>query len=163
MLLTVKKGRPEEISVTGGETDGKTQVRNRREQSCWKKYNPITKLIQAFAILFQKRDNPWKFYLLVLVHICYAAPGAEHSMIYLFVRERLQWNISTFGFFSMINWLLSAAGVFLSMYILSKTLKLSDPLVGFVSGLSQIGGSTLYAFATSAAMMYCGMYYLKIM
>lgn len=152
VLLTVKKGRPEEISVNGGEI----AVKNRREESCWRKYNPVSKLIQAFAILFQKRDNPWRFYLLILVHVCYAAPGAEHSMVYLFVRERLQWNISTFGFFSMINWLLSAAGVFLSMYILSKTLKLSDPLVGFVSGISQIGGSTLYAFSTSAAMMYCG-------
>lgn len=154
VLLRVKNGKPEGAEEDGDENGG--ALRNRRKISCWRKYNPVTKLIQAFAILFQKREHPWRFYLLILVHICYAAPGAEHAMIYLFVRERLQWNISSFGFFSMVNWLLSAAGVFLSMYVLSKKLKLSDALVGFVSGISQIGGSMLYAFSTTPAMMYCG-------
>jgi len=40
------------------------------------------------------------------------------------------------------------------MFVLSKGLKISDPLLGFIAGLSQIGGSTLYAFASSALAMY---------
>lgn len=36
--------------------------------------------------------------------------SGEYSMLYLFVRERLQWNVSDYGFFSMYNWLMSAVG-----------------------------------------------------
>lgn len=154
VLVRVKNGRIAGTSKGGEENCEKES--DKRERSCCKKYNPVTKLIEAFAILFQKREHPLRFCLLIVAHICYAVPMVEHSMVYLFVRERLQWDISDYGFFSMINYLLSAAGVFLSMYVLSKRLKLSDALVGFISGLSQIGGSTLYAFSTTAAMMYCG-------
>jgi len=34
-------------------------------------------------------------------------------MLYLFVRERLQWNLSTFGFFYIYNWIMAAAGEFI--------------------------------------------------
>jgi len=99
-------------------------------------------------------------------------------MLYLFVRERLQWNLSEYGFFSMYNWLMSAAGgsisfcstqsllitnlshiswvagVVVSMFLLKKVLKISDPLLGFVAGWSQIGGSTFYAFVRTPLGMY---------
>jgi hypothetical protein len=47
------------------------------------------------------------------------------------------------------------------MFILSRKLRISDPVVGFVAGISQIGGSTTYAFAKSAAIMYLGKLLLK--
>lgn len=42
------------------------------------------------------------------------------------------------------------------MFILSRKFNVSDPIVGFVAGISQIGGSTLYAFASTALAMYLG-------
>ncbi|XP_021967778.2 uncharacterized protein LOC118433628 isoform X2 [Folsomia candida] len=183
VFLKVRNGKPEAVFIDSGENGGtakysgendevekfsgerdtieKFSGKNDRtakysgDKPCWRKYNPVTNLIQVFGMLFQKREHALWFYLLILAHICYASPGAEQSLVYLFVRERLQWNISNFGFFSMINWVLSAGGVFLSMFVLSKTLKLSDPLVGFVSGISQISGSTMYAFTTTRIMMFC--------
>lgn len=49
-----------------------------------------------------------------------------------------------------------AEGVVLSMGILSKLAKLSDPVVGFIAGLSQLSGSMMYAFAYSGLMVYLG-------
>jgi len=46
-----------------------------KKRSAWIRYNPLTKLIQALAILFTKRNNHHIFLLLVICHICYAAPG----------------------------------------------------------------------------------------
>jgi len=48
------------------------------------------------------------------------------------------------------------SGVVLSMFVLSKKLKISDPMVGFIGGLSQIGSSTLYAFTSTSVMIYAG-------
>ena len=42
------------------------------------------------------------------------------------------------------------------MGILSYYFKLSDPVVGFVSGISQFSSCFLYAFATTSLMMYLG-------
>lgn len=47
-------------------------------------------------------------------------------------------------------------GVALSMGILSKWMQLRDPIVGFISGMSQMGGCLIYVLATNAAMMYLG-------
>ncbi|OXA62353.1 solute carrier family 46 member 3 [Folsomia candida] len=152
LLLTVKNVRPKNTEVD--DVDG-SEVTKRKKRSAWIRYNPLTKLWQAFAILWKKRKDRVGFWLLIVAHMSYAAPGSgEYSMLYLFVRERLQWNVSDYGFFSMYNWLMSAAGVFLSMFILSRKLKISDPIVGLVAGFSQIGGSTMYAFATTALAMY---------
>ncbi|OXA63563.1 proton-coupled folate transporter [Folsomia candida] len=161
MLLTVKNTAPKKIGVDevdeGDEFEDGVKVakKPKKKRSAWIRYNPLTKLWQALAILWKKRKDRFGFWLLIVAHMSYAAPGSgEYSMLYLFVRERLQWNVSDYGFFSMYNWLMSAAGVFLSMFILSRKLKISDPIVGLVAGLSQIGGSTMYAFAATALAMY---------
>ncbi|XP_035715963.1 proton-coupled folate transporter-like [Folsomia candida] len=38
--------------------------------------------IQVFKMLFQQRENPWRFYLLILVHIFYVAPGVTYAIVY---------------------------------------------------------------------------------
>lgn len=45
----------------------------------------------------------------------------------------------------------------MSMGILCSTLKLKDPVVGFIAGISQFGGSFMYAFAYNNVMIYLGM------
>lgn len=144
-----------------------------------REFNPFSKLLETFKILFQQRKGRSALLLLVIVQVCYVAPmSGEGSMLYLFVRERFQWNAGDYGFFSMYNLLMSIlgeilkpfvpfvqiqmhnyyppAGMGLSMFLLSKALKVSDPLLGLIAGLSQIGGSLLYAFSTSGNMMYYG-------
>jgi len=65
------------------------------------------------------------------------------------LRLRKLYDAPKFNFFIFL-------GVILSMGILSYYFKLSDPVVGFVSGISQFSSCFLYAFATTSLMMYLG-------
>jgi MFS family permease len=99
------------VTVKNPIKEPKEEGPKNKRRPVWVRYNPFLKLVQAFAILFKKRENYGTFLLLIVTFVCYAAPGSgEYSMLYLFVRERLEWNISNYGFFSMYNWLMSAAG-----------------------------------------------------
>lgn len=80
VLFKVKNERPGSLSDHDVENSG--SAKNRRNDPCWKKYNPLTKLIQVFKMLFQQRENPWRFYLLILVHIFYVAPGVTYAIVY---------------------------------------------------------------------------------
>jgi len=51
---------------------------------------------------------------------------------------------------------LCISGVVLSTFIFSKVLSISDPVIGFIGGLSQVGGDTLFAFAYTTPMVYGG-------
>lgn len=48
------------------------------------------------------------------------------------------------------------SGTFMSMGILCSLLNLKDPVIGFIAGISQFGGSFMYAFAYNNAMIYMG-------
>lgn len=77
LLLRVKNtipGRDSEESKEIEEQISPTIVK--KNKSAWKKYNPLRKLWQTLAILFKKRENKGFFLLLILCHICYAAPGS---------------------------------------------------------------------------------------
>jgi len=65
LIFTIKNIKPVGIDVDA----------TIKKRSAWIRYNPLTKLIQALAFLFTKRDNHHIFLLLVICHICYAAPG----------------------------------------------------------------------------------------
>lgn len=51
---------------------------------------------------------------------------------------------------------LRVSGVLLSMVILSHVWKLRDPVIGFISCLSQISGHVMYMIATNAVTMFLG-------
>lgn len=48
------------------------------------------------------------------------------------------------------------------MGVLCSLLKLSDPVVGFIAGISQFSGSFTYAFAYNNLMIYLGMLDLTV-
>lgn len=47
-------------------------------------------------------------------------------------------------------------GTLLSMGFLCSILQLSDPIIGFIAGISQFGGCFMYAFASNNWMVYSG-------
>lgn len=47
-------------------------------------------------------------------------------------------------------------GTVISMGVFCSLLKLSDPVIGFIAGVSQFGGSFMYAFAYTDLMIYLG-------
>lgn len=58
------------------EEDGTVALSKKKKRSAWIRYNPLTKLWEALAILIKKRKDKSVFMLLIICHICYAAPGS---------------------------------------------------------------------------------------
>lgn len=88
----IKREREIQEGVSGEEkakTEKEAESRTpKKKRSAWIRYNPLTKLIEALAILFKARENRGTFYLLIVVFVCYAAPGPGNNFNiskYLFI------------------------------------------------------------------------------
>jgi hypothetical protein len=69
--------RVENFIPKGAENDDDLGIGGqRRKRSKWIRYNPLTKLWKALAVLFKKRKDKSIFLLLIICHVCYAAPGS---------------------------------------------------------------------------------------
>jgi len=129
--------------------------------------DPRNTILKILLLPLKKRkDKVWartRFLMLITAFLCSVAPfHAEFGFFYMYVRLRLNWEAGRYGDYSVYSSLIGVAGVTMSMGILSKWLRLSDPIVGFISGLSQMAGSVIYAFANTVFLMYLGKhrYYL---
>jgi len=70
VVFRVKNTKPEICPI---------EARNsakRSQRSAWIRYNPLIKLWESLAIVFKKRKEKHIFLILILAHICYAAPGS---------------------------------------------------------------------------------------
>ncbi|XP_021955493.2 proton-coupled folate transporter [Folsomia candida] len=119
--------------------------------------NPKNNFYQVLRFPFRRREDydRLKIWLLLIAFTFASAPyHGEFPLMYVFLRERLNWDAVEYGDFSTYPSFISVAGVILSMGICSKLLKLSDQMVGFLGGISQFGGCILYAVAINKVMMY---------
>jgi hypothetical protein len=66
------------------------------------------------------------------------------------------WDGGEFGAFMTYKTVLGFLGNFISMGLLTQTLKFSDPAVGVCACVSLILASILSAFANTNFVMYCG-------
>lgn len=113
--------------------------------------------LKVLSVPFKKRENNGRLKLILLLgaYVCVLAPFiGEFKVIFMYLRYHLKWDMGDYGAFSSYNALVAVAGTFIAMGVLSYALKLNDAIVGFVSGISQLIGTFMYAFATSGLMIY---------
>jgi hypothetical protein len=72
------------------------------------------------------------------------------------VRNKLGWSTADYAEYGTFRMLIAFCGGLVSMGILVKWLKVSDWKLGFISCISQVAGSLVYAFADNRLMMYIG-------
>ena len=77
-------------------------------------------------------------------------------MSYLFSRYQFSWDAGQYSAFMTYKTIVGFVGNFVSMVVLNEKLKLSDPIVGIISCFSQFVAAVMFAFATSATVMYLG-------
>jgi hypothetical protein len=77
-------------------------------------------------------------------------------VLLLFVREKLDWSTADYAEYGTFRMLIAFCGGIVSVFLLTKVMKLSDWKLGVISCISQIAGSFVYAFATNSLMMYIG-------
>ncbi|OXA52335.1 Proton-coupled folate transporter [Folsomia candida] len=145
VALTVKnETKFDRMRNSGSGIVSKKRESGESNPTCWSIIDPRNNIISVIALPFKRREGNARMniLLLLLAFIFSAAPiHGEFQVFYLFVRERLGWDVVAFGSFSSFNWFIGVSGVALSMGILSKWMQLRDPIVGFISGMSQMAST----------------------
>jgi PCFT/HCP family folate transporter-like MFS transporter 1/3 len=110
-----------------------------------------------FSDLLRPKTRRPKLLLLILCNFLASSPYlGEQVVLYLFKRYQVGWSAGDYGLFSMVKALAQMFGTFFAMGFLSAWLRVSDPLLGSIASMSQLGSRFIYAFATTNVLMYCG-------
>ncbi|OXA64278.1 Proton-coupled folate transporter [Folsomia candida] len=133
--------------------------RQSREDFLNQKEHPglVKSIISPIVYPFGKDLKHRRMYVfwIFITYVCTIAPfHGESSILYLFSRRLLGWDATQYGYFCIYGMALRVSGVLLSMVILSHVWKLRDPVIGFISCLSQISGHVMYMIATNAVTMF---------
>ncbi|KAL6437540.1 hypothetical protein ACFW04_004171 [Cataglyphis niger] len=114
---------------------------------------------ETFRVAFKKGANNRQKRVIVLMVIVMVVIGplyGEMAVLYLYMRYRYNWNEVSFSMFSTFGMVTNLIGTAISVGIFSHILKIDDAIVGIMSCMSKILASFVYAFATSAWMVYVG-------
>ncbi|XP_029667705.1 uncharacterized protein LOC115238223 isoform X1 [Formica exsecta] len=112
---------------------------------------------ETFRVAFKKGANNRQKRVIVLMVIIMVVIGplyGEMAVLYLYMRYRYNWNEVSFSMFSTFGMVTNLIGTAISVGIFSHILKIDDAIVGIMSCMSKILASFVYAFATSAWMVY---------
>ncbi|XP_050450939.1 uncharacterized protein LOC126851237 [Cataglyphis hispanica] len=112
---------------------------------------------ETFRVAFKKGANNRQKRVIVLMVIVMVVIGplyGEMAVLYLYMRYRYNWNEVSFSMFSTFGMVTNLIGTAISVGIFSHILKIDDAIVGIMSCMSKILASFVYAFATSAWMVY---------
>lgn len=91
---------------------------------------------------------------LFAVFILYGPAMSEYQVLYLFLRNRLNWDMVTFGLFCSYSILLHSFGAMFSITVLSRRLQVDDSMLCLISMLSKFVGSIWTAFVRNDIEMY---------
>ncbi|XP_045534270.1 proton-coupled folate transporter-like [Papilio machaon] len=88
------------------------------------------------------------------VFILYGPSMSEHTIFYLFVRNRLNWDMVKYGLYASYSIMLHSFGAMFSITILSKRLQIDDSFLCLLSITSKFFGSIWTAFVQTDIEMY---------
>ncbi|XP_050678595.1 proton-coupled folate transporter-like [Leptidea sinapis] len=91
---------------------------------------------------------------LVAVFLIYGPSMSEHNILYLFVRNQLNWNMMNYSIFLSYSIILHSIGAMFSITILSKKLQVDDSLLCLIAMTSKFVGAMWTAFVKTNLEMY---------
>ncbi|CAH2107668.1 unnamed protein product [Euphydryas editha] len=117
----------------------------------------VSHVLDTVSIAFRERPSNRRskvILTLLAVFILYGPSMSEHSIFYLFVRNRLNWNMVKYGIFTSYSIILHSFGSMFSITILSRKLQVDDSLLCLISMASKFLGSLWTAFVKTDIEMY---------
>lgn len=97
-------------------------------------FNPII-AVQCIQVIMRKRENQGRAVILLLFFIYFLTVGpafGEEPNEYNFVRIKLNWDGTAYGNFISFGSFVSLVGSFIMATILSKMLKITDPILAII-------------------------------
>ncbi|CAH0699718.1 unnamed protein product [Spodoptera exigua] len=117
----------------------------------------LSHVAETIAVAFRPRTKNKKLKILLtllMVFLLFGPTSSEHGVFYLFVRNRLNWDMVKYGVYVSYSIVLHSFGAMFSITVLSKRLQVDDCLLCFISVISKIAGSIWTAFVTTDIEMY---------
>nr|XP_026485797.1 proton-coupled folate transporter-like [Vanessa tameamea]XP_026485799.1 proton-coupled folate transporter-like [Vanessa tameamea]XP_026485800.1 proton-coupled folate transporter-like [Vanessa tameamea] len=117
----------------------------------------VTHVLDTVSVAFRERPSNRRskvILTLLAVFILFGPSMSEHIIFYLFVRNRLNWDMVKYGLFTSYSIILHSFGAMFSITILSRKLQVDDSLLCLVSVTSKFVGSLWTAFVKTDIEMY---------
>ncbi|KAJ0180105.1 hypothetical protein K1T71_004696 [Dendrolimus kikuchii] len=117
----------------------------------------LSHVVETVTIAFRPRPSQKRLKVLLTlftVFILFGPTSSEHAVFYLFVRNRLNWDMMKFGLFFSYSIVLHSFGAMFSITILSRRMQIDDSLLCLISVASKFTGSIWTAFVQSDIEMY---------
>ncbi|XP_075970205.1 lysosomal proton-coupled steroid conjugate and bile acid symporter SLC46A3-like [Anticarsia gemmatalis] len=117
----------------------------------------ISHIVDTVEVAFRKRSGGRRMKVLLtlfIVFILFGPTSSEHGVFYLFVRNRLNWDMVKFGVFISYSIVLHSFGAMFSITILSRRMQIDDSMLCLISVISKFIGSIWTAFVRTDIEMY---------
>lgn len=117
----------------------------------------VSHIADTVSVAFHKRPGNKRAKVLLtlfIVFILFGPTSSEHTVFYLFVRNRLNWDMVKFGVFVSYSIILHSFGAMFSITILSKRMQIDDSMLCLISVISKFIGSIWTAFVRTDIEMY---------
>ncbi|XP_047020202.1 proton-coupled folate transporter-like [Helicoverpa zea] len=117
----------------------------------------LSHVVETVSVAFRPRpfDRKVKVILtLLMVFLLFGPTSSEHTVFYLFVRNRLNWDMVKFSVYLSYSIVLHSFGAMFSITVLSKRMQIDDSVLCLVSVVSKFVGSIWTAFVTTDIEMY---------
>uniref|UniRef100_A0A1I8MAN5 Major Facilitator Superfamily protein n=1 Tax=Musca domestica TaxID=7370 RepID=A0A1I8MAN5_MUSDO len=148
---------PRPSNGTGTDTVDATASHEKR--NVFKDFFDPSLVVDYVKFPLKKRPNRGRMLLifLIMAYMFTVGPSlGENDFWNRFAFKKLNWNGNDYSVYSTFIAALALAGTFFGTAILSKLLKLSDALVGFVSSVTTALSRVLFAFASDTTTFYAG-------
>ncbi|XP_028169291.1 proton-coupled folate transporter-like [Ostrinia furnacalis] len=116
-----------------------------------------THVLETIGVAYRRRPSNRRIRLiltLLTVFILYGPAMSEHTVFYLFVRNRLNWDMVKYGLFASYSIVLHSFGAMFSITVLSRRLQVDDSVLCIISIISKFVGSVWTAFVRTDMEMY---------
>ncbi|XP_032511612.2 proton-coupled folate transporter-like [Danaus plexippus] len=117
----------------------------------------VSNVIDTIKVAFRKRPSNRRMKViltLIAVLVLYGPSMSENSIFYLFLRNRLRWDVVQYSVYLSYSTVLHSVGAMTCITIFSKKLQIDDALLCLISIASKFVGSVWTAFAKANWEIY---------
>ena len=128
-----------------------------RDQTTKVSFFNVSHVTETVLVAYRKRPNNKRMKVILTlfcVFILYGPTSSEHTVFYLFLRNRLNWDMVKFSVYFSYSIILHLFGAMFAITILSKKMQIDDSLLCLISVTSKFVGSMWTAFIKTDIEMY---------
>ncbi|XP_066259179.1 probable peptidoglycan muropeptide transporter SLC46 [Euwallacea similis] len=133
-------------------------LRERETENLVAGFFSISNLAEMFKAPFKFRENSKRAILLLSMGSMFLLCLTDGSgkLFFYFLREKLQWTLVQYTWFSTVIIMVDMVGAFIVVYLMHTVLKIRESVLILVGVVFVVGASVTYGFASQNWQIYLG-------